>query len=111
MIPKIAALIITLVAGIFLGIAVLAFMLLAMNGYAEKVTTWGLGIFAVLSIAISVSMSVGAFYLTGRLIRRQFGPVISALAAVAVCTIAGTVLNVAAGLIGIGLAEFVRVNY
>ena len=51
MAAKIAALLITLVVLISVGVAMLVGMVLAMNGYSESDATWGFGVYIVLALA------------------------------------------------------------
>jgi len=108
---KIASLLITLLLSIALGAVVLVFMIIAMNGYNESDATWGLGVFAGLALIIASVISVLAFFFAGTLIKREFSPLLSALIAVPIFSIAALVLEIIACLIAIGVAEFVRVNY
>jgi len=101
----------TFVINIAAGIVILFTMLVAMNGYSGSDAEWGLGAYIILALIISLSMSLGAFLLTGRLLKKQFPSVASVLIAIAVFAIAGVVLKIVSSLIGIGVAEFVRVNY
>lgn len=111
MAAKIAALLITLMLGTAVGFVVLAFMLIAMNGYSESDATWGIGVFTVLGLIISVFAGIMAFLIAGTLLKKQFSPVLAAAIAVPVCTIAAIVLEVIASLIGVGVAELVRVKF
>ena len=108
---KIAALLITLLLSIALGVVVLAFMIIAMNGYSESDATWGLGVFAGLALIISGVTAILAFFFAGTLIKKEYTPLLAALIAIPVFTIAALVLEIVACFIGIGVAEFVRVNY
>ncbi len=108
---KLAALLITLLLSIALGMVVLAFMIIAMNGYSESDATWGLGVFAGLALIIASVTSVSAFFFAGALVKKEFSPLLAALIAIPLFTIAAVVLEIVACLIGIGVAEFVRVNY
>jgi hypothetical protein len=108
---KIAAFIITLVVNIVVGVVIFFFMLLAMNGYGESDATYGLGIYIVLAVAVSLLMSGGAAVGAHGLMKRRFRAVTSALIAVAVFAILGAVLKIACSIIGVSVAEYVRVNY
>ena len=108
---KIAAIICTFLAAAVADIVILFTMLMAMNGYSESDATWGLAVYVVLAAVASLLMSIGALFLTGKFIGKQFGPLVSLLIAVSVCTVAGLILEIIGGLIGLGVAEFVRLNY
>ena len=111
MAAKIAALLITLLLGIALGVVVLAFMIVAMNGYSERDAAWGIGVFAGLALIIASVTSVLAFFFAGTLIKKEFSPLLAASIPIPVFTTAALILEIFACLIGIGVAEFVRVNY
>jgi O-antigen/teichoic acid export membrane protein len=108
---KIAALLVTLTAGLAGGVAILFFMLVAMNGYSESDATWGLGIYILLALVASVSMGFVAFFVTGRLIKREFSSVIASLITIAIFSLVGFGLEIVSSLIGVGIAEFVRVKF
>ncbi len=111
MLTKLAALFITLILCIAIGVVVLATMLIAMNGYSESDATWGLGVFILLALLVSGIASIAAFFLTGILTNKQYKPAISLLLSVLLLTILGGVLKTISAFIGIGVAEFVRQNY
>jgi len=111
MAAKIATLLTTFVLNLAVGAVILLFLLVAMNGFSESDATWGLGVFVVLALLVSLSASVGAFFLTGTLIKRNFGQVASALIAVPIFSIVGIGLEIVCALAGVGVAEYVRVNH
>ena len=111
MAPKIIAAFTTLAINFAAGVVILFMMLVAMNGYSESDATWGLGLYIVLASIISLSMSLGAFLLSGRLLKKQFSAVASVMIAISVFAIVGIVLKIISSLIGVGVAEFVRVKY
>jgi len=111
MASRIVALIATLIVDIVAAIMFLFGMLIAMNGFSEKDATWGLVAFVLLALLVTLVTSIGAFFLTGILIKRQFSPIVSALIAIPVFSIVGIGLEIVCSLIGVGVAEFVRVNY
>lgn len=111
MAARIAALLVTLLLGIALGVVVLAFMIIAMNGHSESDAMWGLGVFAGLALVIASVTSVLAFFFAGILIKKEYSPLLAALISIPVFTIAALVLEFIACVLGIGVAEFVRVNY
>ena len=111
MAPKIIAAILTLLINIAAGVVILFMMLVAMNGFSESDATWGLGVYIVLGLMISLLMGVGAFFFASRLLKKEFSPVASVLISIPVFAIAGSVLKMVSSLIGIGVAEYVRVKY
>jgi len=56
-------------------------------------------------------MSVSAILLVRNLQKRKFSGVAAALIAVLVFSVSGAVLKVLGGMIGVGVAEFLRVNF
>lgn len=111
MVPKLTATIITLLVNIAAAIVILFGMLVAMNGFSESDATWGLGAFVLLALIVMLMMTTGAFFLTVVFIKRQFSPVVSAMISIPVFSIVGIGLQIVSSLIGVGVAEFVRVNY
>lgn len=85
-------------------------MLIAMNGYSESDSTWGLGTFVVLAILVSVLCGLGSFFAAGYLIKKQYRTVVSSLLAIVAFTVIGALLELISAFIGIGISEFVRVN-
>lgn len=100
-----------MIAGLAAGVVIFFFMLLAMNGFSESDATWGLGAYALLALMVVILSSTGAFFLAGSLAKKQFSPVVCALIAVPVLSILSIGLEIVCSLIGVGVAEFVRVNF
>ena len=110
MAPKIIAFLITLILNIAAGVAVFFFMLLAMNGYSESDSTYGLVAYIVLALIVSLLMSFAAVVLVNILQKRKFSGVVSSLIAIPVFVVVGAVLKCVCAIIGVGVAELVRVN-
>ncbi len=108
---KAAAFLITFVLNLISGVVIFLVMLLAMNGYHESDAQWGLLTYTVLAVVTAVLTSIGAVVLTSSLLKRRFSAAVSALIAVLVFGITGAILEIVYGLIGVGVAEYVRVNY
>jgi hypothetical protein len=108
---KIAAFLITLIVNIAIGVAVFFFMLLAMNGYSESDASYGLVTYVVLALIVSLLMSTGAAFIAHILLKRKFSGLVSVLIAVAIFSVVGAVLKIVCSIIGVAIAEFVRVNY
>jgi len=108
---KLASLFITLILNIAIGVVVLATMLIAMNGYSESDAIWGLGVFVLLAIFVSILMSIASFILNGRLAAKQYNSFVAVIVPVLVFSVVGCGLLIISSLIGVGVAEFVRVNY
>lgn len=111
MAAKLSSLLITFILCIAIGVVVLATMLFAMNGYSESDAMWGLGVFAVLAFFVSILMAIGAFVLNGRLVGKQYSSIIAVIVPVLVFSVVGCGLLIISSLIGVGVAEFVRVNF
>ena len=111
MASKVTAFLLTFIVNIIAGIFILFMMLVGMNGYSESDAQWGLIAYIVLTIAITVLMSLGAVLVVGTMVRRQFSAAVAVLTAVPAFSAIGIVLEIVSSLIGVGIAEFVRVNY
>ncbi|HQZ95745.1 MAG TPA: hypothetical protein PLP21_05470 [Pyrinomonadaceae bacterium] len=108
---KIAAFLLTVTACITAAVILLSVLILAMNGYSESDAMWGLGTFVVFAFLASVFAGIGSIILVSRLQTRQFSVAKGLLIAIPVSSIVGVGLIFASALIGVGVAEFVRVNY
>lgn len=108
---KLAAFFLTLLTNIVVCVMIFFFMLLAMNGYSESDATWGIGGYIALALLVSLTMSAGAIVLMQILTKRQFRGFAAASIAVPLFSIAGAGLNIVCSIIGVLIAEYVRVNY
>lgn len=108
---KVAALLLTFTLSIAFGMAVMVFLLVAMNGYSESDAMWGLGVYGGLAFIIAMVCGVIAYIFTGSLIKKGSGALRASLTAIPVFTIVAIVLELIAALIGVGTAELVRVNF
>lgn len=111
MAAKIVAAIVTCVLNLAIGVAVLAVLVISLNGYSARPGQAALITYIVLGLAVTIVMSLSAFLLTGYLIKREFSGVVAALIAVPVFCVVGAVLKVVCVFIGILIAEVVRVNF
>ena len=111
MAPKIIACLLTLAANIVAGFVVLFVLIITLNGYSENDGTLGGIVYILLAVLVTILMSIFAVLLTGKLQRREFSGVAAATIAVLVFSATGAVLKVICGLIGVGIAEFSRVNF
>lgn len=111
MAAKIISALVTLLINIAAGVVIFFMMLVAMNGFSGSDAEYGLVTYVVLAGLTSISMSIGALFLVHFLLKKQFSCTRSILIAVPIFVIAGVVLKIIACLIGIGVAEHVRVNY
>lgn len=111
MTPKIVAAIVTLLINIAIGVAVLAILVISLNGFSARAGQAALITYIVLAVAVTIAMSVGAFLLTGYLIKRELSGAVAALIAVPVFSVVGALLKIVCVFMGILIAEFVRVNF
>lgn len=110
MLSKILAFSLTLAIDAATGIFIFIMMLVAMNGYSESDAGWGLIAYGVLAAVVSVAAGIGSAMLAVRLIRRQFSVLLALLISIPVFSILAIALQIGCSLIGVGVAEFVRVN-
>ncbi len=108
---KIAAFLITLIVNVIVGAVIFFMMLIAMNGYNGSDAEWGLIVYIGLGAVTAILMSIGAAVLVHILLKKQFSALVSVLIAVPVFSIVGAALEMVCCGIGIGIAEYVRVNY
>lgn len=108
---KIAAFVITFLILLAAGVAIFFAMLVAMNGYSESDATYGFAAYIVLAFAVSLAMALQAFLTAGALLKRGKGGPASAVIAILIFSAVGVVLKLACCIIGVGIAEFARVNF
>lgn len=111
MTPKIIALLLTLVANVVISMFTLAVIVIALNGYDEHDAKYGLIVWLVLALICTLLGCLAAFVLVRVLLHRHVAAVKAVLIAAASATIVGFVFNIICGFIGVGVAEFVRVNF
>lgn len=111
MTSKVAAFFITLLCNVAAGVIIFFLMLLAMNGYSESDATYGFGAYIVLAVIVSLIMSTCAALLAHILTKRKFRGWTAALIAVPIFSVVGVGLKIVCSIIGVSVAEYVRVNY
>lgn len=111
MAAKVTAFFITLLVNVVIGVVVFFMMLLGMNGFHESDANFGFGTYIVLAVAVTLLMSVLSIVAVHALRKRDFGFVSSALISILAFSVTGGVLKAMCCVIGIAVAEFVRVNY
>ncbi len=111
MTAKIIAFVITLLTNVAIGVVVFFLMLLAMNGFSESDANYGLATYIALALLVSFAMSTAASLSVHLLMRREFRGWVAGLIAVPVFSIIGGGLKVVCSIIGILIADYVRVNY
>ena len=109
---KLASFFLTLIFNMCAGVAIFFLMLLAMNGFNESDAEYGLGIYIVLAVLVSLAMSAGAVAAVHLLVmKRKLRGGIAALIAVPLFSIVGAVLKIVSSIIGVLIADYIRVNY
>src|SRR5688500_13854230 len=108
---KIVAFFVTLVINIAAGVVIFFFMLLGMNGFSESDANYGLGAYIILGILVTLLMSTGAVLLVHILLKRNLGKAVAALIAVPIFSVVGTGLKIVSCVIGLLIADYVRINY
>ena len=108
---KITAFFITVLINVAAGVAVFFFMMLAMNGFSESDATYGFVAFIVLALIVTILTSSSAVWLVHVLVKRKFHGAIAALIAVPIFSVIGVGLKLVCSIIGVLIADYVRVNY
>ncbi len=111
MTTKIIAFLITLIVNVAVGAAVFFGMLLSMNGYNESDAEYGIVAYIVLAVIMTIVMSAAAAVVVHILLKRNFSGAVSALIGISVFSVLGVGLMLVCGIIGIIIAEVVRVNF
>lgn len=111
MAPKLISFFLTLAVNVAAGVAVFAGLIIAMNGYSESDATYGLGAFVLLAAAVTLIMSALAAGVTHVQQKRGFRGWKAVLIGAAAFSAIGVVLKLICGMIGVGVAELVRVNF
>lgn len=111
MVYKIASALLAAIVNIMLGIAIGFFLLVAMNGYSESDAQYGLTVYVILAIIVTLLMAGSAFVITKKLFENQWHGVLAALVSVTAATIFGAILKMICSIIGIAVSEVVRVNF
>ncbi len=108
---KLTAFIVTLLINVALGVAVLFFMLLTMNGFSESDASYGIIVYIVLALLVTLLMSTSAALLVHVLLKRGFSKIASLFIAVPIVSVLGGVLKVCCSVAGVLVAEYVRVHF
>ncbi len=111
MLTKVVAVALTVLINITLGVVIFFFMLIAMNGYSESDAGKGLIAYVLLAVVATALMGTATFLTSGILIRRGLSGISSALIVVPAFSLIGGGLKIVCSMIGIAIAEYVRVNY
>jgi hypothetical protein len=108
---KIISFLLTLAVNAAAGVVVFFGMVVAMNGYHESDATYGIAAYVVLAAAVTLGMGGLAALATHLLEKRGFRAWVAVLVSAAAFSAIGIVLKLICSIIGVGIAEFVRVNY
>lgn len=109
--PKIIAFAATFIINIAAGIVVFFFMLLAMNGFGESDANYGLVTYIFLAVIISALMAGGSAPTAHLLTKRKFRGWASVMISVPIFSIVGIGLKIGSSVVGVLVADYVRVNY
>jgi amino acid transporter len=108
---KIAAAFLTLIANIFAGIVGFVALIVALDGQSESDAGYGMAAYGILVFLIAFAMAVLAFVLVHFLLKREFTGWKAAFLAIVTFSIVGVVLIFVCIVIGVGIAEYLRLNY
>lgn len=108
---KIAAFLLTMTACITAAVISLSVLIIAMNGYSESDAMWGLAAFVALAFLASIISAIGSIILSSKMLARQNSALKILLVAVPIFSVVGVGFVFVSALIGIGVAEFVRVKF
>lgn len=111
MAPKLIAAIVTFLLNAAAGFFVFFALLLALNGYSESDATYGIAVYIVLALIVSLAMGTLAALSTHVLVKRGWGTAGAVMLAVTAFSAAGAVLKVVCGFAGVLAAELVRANF
>jgi hypothetical protein len=111
MASRIIAFLITLLAKIIAGIAIVFVMLIAMNGYSESDASWGLGVFLICALLVTLLFSSAAMFSVGYLSARGFSAIAAFLFWACALSVVGVINQTVLAFIGIGIAEYMRRAY
>src|SRR5215204_2202160 len=111
MIPKMIAAILTGSINLSAGSMVFFFMLLAMNGFSESDANYGIVTYIILAVLATILMVVFAVATVHLLMKRGWGAVGSVILGVVIFSGLGAGLKVVCSVIGVIVADFVRVHF
>ena len=111
MAAKIVAFLITLFGNIAFGFTVFFGMLVGMNGYSEEDSTYAFVTYIVFAVLVSLLMSSLAAAAVHVSLKRRYSSVAAVPISIILFCLLGAVLKVICGIIGVGVAEFVRLNF
>lgn len=106
--PPFIAAAVSFVVDIAATIIVGIFLLVAMNGFGEREATWGLGAYALISIAASCMAAAAAVTLTKTYLARKFSNFGAVFLAFAMTGGTGVAVIVIASFIAVFVAQYAR---
>ena len=111
MIPKLMAGILTALLNLAVGFIVFFLMLLSMNGFSESDANYGIVAYIILAVSATILMVASAVMAVHLLMKRGWGAVGSVTLGIVVFSGLGAGLKVVFSVIGVLVADFVRVNF
>lgn len=108
---KITSAILTCVFNLAMAVVIFAMMIIVMNGFSGSDAQWGMLLYVVLALVITVLGSVGAAMFANKLARGSMHPALIILASSAIFTVVGTVLMIVSCFAGVITADVVRRNF
>lgn len=111
MITKIAAGLIAFAANLIAAIIALIVLIVALDGQSEDDAIYGFAVFGVLVFFIVFAMVVLAVFIVHFLLEREFKPFSSGSIAVIAAVVVGVVSIAVCIIIGVGVTEYLRINY
>lgn len=111
MAPKLIAAIVTGILNLAAGLFLFFFMLLALNGFSESDGSYGLVTYVVLAVGVTIMMSTLSALAVHFLMKRGWGAVGSAILGIVVFSGVGAGLKFVCSIVGVLVADFVRVNF
>lgn len=107
----IVAFLTTLILNIAVGVAVFFFLVLAMNGFSESDANPGFVTYIFLAVIVTLVNASLAVATAHSLSKHGFGALSASLIGIASFTVVGMVLKVVCGIIGVLVANFVRMKF
>ncbi len=110
MAAKIITFLLILLINLAVGLAMLFFMVLALNGFSESDANYAFLIFIIGGVFISVLTAIAGVFLLNFLTNRNWNLILSIIFSVAAFSILSFLINIVIWFAGIFAAEFVRTS-
>ncbi|HTH51532.1 MAG TPA: hypothetical protein VL501_06345 [Pyrinomonadaceae bacterium] len=101
-----ASFVVDIIAAVIIGV----FLIVAMNGFSERDATWGLGAYALISLAASAMAAAAAVTLTKTYLARKFSNFGAVFLAFAMTGGTGVAVIVVASFVAVFIAEYARTH-